>query len=113
IPEMLQLIHTFRDHKDFQTRLAGRNETFKNRYAYQLDIRKKLTNEVNRDRYGIPILDREAYNRHIDAVTSASAGAVIDKVFDPDNLTMVFYGDAGRISGILSKLTPSVTMSVL
>lgn len=113
IPEMLRLLHLFPDEKDFQERFAERNTTFKNRYAYQLDLKKKLSNEINRDRYGIPILDKEQYYQQIDAVTLSTAKKTIGEVFDPKNMTMVFYGDAARLKTILAKLDPSVNITLL
>jgi predicted Zn-dependent peptidase len=113
IPEMLRLLHTFPDESDFKQRLAERNETFKNRYAYQLEIKKKLWNEVNRDRYGIPILDRGEYVKRIDAVNYSTARKVIGEVFDLRNLTMVFYGDADRLQKILHHAAPGITPVVL
>ncbi len=113
IPEFLRLLHCFSDEQDFRHRLAERNTTFKNRYAYQLDIRKKLWNEVNRDRYGIPILDRQEYHKRIDAVTFTTAKKVIDSVFDVHNIMMVFYGDAERLQKILSNVDSAIKPIVL
>ncbi|GEM_PF-1920016 len=111
IPEMLRLIDVFPREKEFIERLAERNATFKNRYAYQLDIKKKLTNEVNRDRYGIPILDQESYNKRIDAVNYGTAKQAMDEVFDPKNITMVFYGDAERLRRTLGSLSPAIKIT--
>ena len=113
IREMLRLIEVFPQQNEFKERLTERNATFKNRYAYQLDMRKKLTNEVNRDRYGIPILGRESFNKRIDAVNYGTAKQVIDEVFDPKNITMVFYGDAERLSRTLASLRPAIKITVL
>jgi predicted Zn-dependent peptidase len=113
IPELLGLLKRFPSEPDFQQRLAQRNEAFKNRYAYQLEPKRKLTNEVNRDRYGIPILDREAYNRRIEAVTSATAMRVIGEVFDAGRLTKVFYGDAGRLTALLDAVDGAMKPAVL
>jgi len=113
IPEMLRLLHTFSNEDDFKKRLSERNETFKNRYAYQLDIRKKLSNEVNRDRYGVPILEREKYGRRIDAINYVTARKVIESVFDLQNLTMVFYGDAERLQKILNAVDSHIVPTVL
>lgn len=113
IPALLGFLSTFQDEKNFIDRFADRNATFKNRYPYQLDLKKKLSNEVHRDRYGIPILGREEYNRRIDAVTSATARTVIGELFNPKNFTMVFYGDAERLSGIIGRLGRPVKMALL
>jgi predicted Zn-dependent peptidase len=113
IPELLRLLERFSTEKDFQDRLRQRNETFKNRYSYQLDLKYKLSSEVSRDRYGIPILGREAHNKRIDAVTQASAQKVIGEVFDSRNLCMVFYGDAGRIQKILTGVEASISVTVM
>ena len=113
VPELLRLLDQFPEEKDFRERLSQRNATFKNRYAYQLDLKYKLSSEVNRDRYGIPIFDREEYNRRIDAVTQASAQKVIRELFDSRNLCMVFYGDAERIQRILAGVDPLISISVL
>ena len=113
IPELLRLLERFSTEKDFQDRLSQRNETFKNRYSYQLDLKYKLSSEVSRDRYGIPILGREAYNKRIDAVTQASAQKVIGEVFDSRNLCMVFYGDAERIQKILTGFEASISITVM
>ena len=113
IPELLRLLERFSTEKDFQDRLSQRNAAFKNRYAYQLDLKYKLSSELNRDRYGIPILGRDAYNRRIDAVTQESAQKVIREVFDARNLCMVFYGDATRIQKILSGVDPSISVVVM
>jgi len=104
IPELLRLLSTFQRDESFTNRLTERNETFKNRYAYQLDLKFKLVSRVNRDRYGVPILDREAYRRRIDRVTRESALRVIDDLFDPKRLSMVFYGDADRVQRALHDL---------
>lgn len=113
IPEMLRMIGSFGEETQFQDLLALRNETFKNRYAYQLDVRFKLTSEVNRDRYGIPILDKESYYKRIDDVNAQTADTVIDEVFDSENITMVFYGDAERIKNILTGYDPTIKIKVL
>jgi zinc protease len=113
IPELLRLIHIFQEEEGFQERLSQRNSTFKNRYSYQLDLKFKLANRVGRDRYGIPILGREAYNSRIDAVTDISARRVVDELFDDRNLCMVFYGDAERIQKILTVCDPSIHCTVM
>ncbi|MGA7160746.1 MAG: pitrilysin family protein [Bacteroidota bacterium] len=113
IPELLRLIRVFSEEKDFQERLLQRNTTFKNRYPYQLDLKFKLSSRVSKDRYGIPILGKEAYNSRIDAVTEITAGRAIDELFDDRNLTMVFYGDADRIQRILAGCDSSVRCAVI
>ncbi len=113
IPELLRLLEHFSTEKDFQDRLSQRNATFKNRYSYQLDLKYKLSSDLNRDRYGIPILGRDAYNRRIDSVTQASAQKVIREVCDSRNLCMVFYGDAKRIQKILTGVDASISVKVM
>ena len=113
IPELLRLMHIFQEEGGFQERLAQRNATFKNRYSYQLDLKFKLASRVNRDRYGIPILEKEAYNNRIDAVTDISAQRVIDELFDDRNLCMVFYGDAERVQSILADCNAAVRCTVI
>ena len=113
IPELLRLMHIFQEEGGFQERLAQRNATFKNRYSYQLDLKFKLASRVNRDRYGIPILEKEAYNNRIDAVTDISAQRVIDELFDDRNLCMVFYGDAERVQSILADCDAAVRCTVI
>ncbi len=113
IPELLRLIRVFSDEGGFQERLRQRNATFKNRYSYQLDLKFKLASRVGRDRYGIPILGKEAYDSHIDGVTEITAGRVVDEVFDDRNLSMVFYGDAERIQRILEGADPAVRCAVV
>ena len=113
VPELLRLIHIFQEEEGFQERLAQRNAAFKNRYSYQLDLKFKLASRVNRDRYGIPILDRESYNKRIDEVTDMSTRRVIDELFDDRNMCMVFYGDAERIQNILARCDSSVRCSVM
>ena len=53
------------------------------------------------ERFGIPILTKEEYYRKIDSVTLENALSTISEVFNPNNLTMVFYGDKERISKII------------
>ncbi len=113
IPELLRLFRVFQEEEGFQERLLQRNATFKNRYSYQLDLKFKLASRVSRDRYGIPILEREAYNSRIDAVTDISARRVIDELFDDRNLCMVFFGDAERIQRILAGCDSSVSVTVM
>lgn len=113
IPEMLRLIQLFPDEEDFQDLLARRNAAFKNRYSYRLDLKFRLRSEVNRDRYGMPILDKDSYYKRIDAVNLVSAKKVIIEIFDTNNLFMVFYGDAERIKRIVTKLDPSIKITVL
>lgn len=113
VPELLRLLKVFPDENGFRERLAERNETFKNRYAYQLDLKYKLLSRVARDRYGIPILDRDSYNRRIDGVTAFSARKVIEEVFQTTKLSMVFYGDADRIRKILEKTDGSIPTALL
>jgi zinc protease len=113
IPELLRLIHVFQEEGGFQERLAQRNGAFKNRYSYQLDLKFKLAGRVSRDRYGIPILDRDEYNSRIDAVTDISARRVVGELFDDRNLCMVFYGDAERIQKILTLCDPSIHCTVM
>ena len=113
IPELLRLLRVFPEEKGFRERLGQRNATFKNRFAYQLDLRFRLSSRVSRDRYGIPILEKEAYNSRIDAVTETSAKKVVDEVFDDRNLCMVFYGDAERIQRILTGCDSSVRCTVM
>ncbi len=113
IPAMKQLIHDFPEDKEFQERLSHRNAAFKNRYAYQLDLKYKLSSEVNRDRYGVPILDQESYYKRIDAVNLQTAKKTISEVFDPENMTMVFYGDARRITSILKNMDPNAKITLM
>lgn len=113
IPALLGHLKVFPLERNYLDRFADRTETFKNRYAYQLDIKKKLSNEVHRDRYGIPILGQEEYNRRIDSVTPESAGKVIREVFDIENLMLVFYGDAARLTNILRHLDSKIEIEVL
>jgi predicted Zn-dependent peptidase len=113
IPEMLKIIQTFPGDAKFQQALVQRNAAFKNRYAYQLDPRFKLASEVNRDRYGIPLLTREEYYAKIDGVSLATARKMISEVFDAKNMFMVFYGDVERIKQILQKADPSIKITVM
>ena len=113
IPELLRLLEHFSTEEGFMDRLSQRNATFKNRYSYQLDLKYKLSSEVSRDRYGIPILNRDEYNGRIDAVTHTSTQKVIREVFDSRNLCMVFYGDAERIRKILSDADGSIPVKVM
>jgi predicted Zn-dependent peptidase len=113
VPELLSILGRFPGDADFQVRLAGRNETFANRYAYQLEPKRKLTNAINEDRYGIPVLDREGYQRAIGAVTASTAAAVIREVFAVERLAMVYYGDAGRLTPLLAGLDGSRTPTVI
>jgi zinc protease len=113
IPEMLHIIQSFGDDTEFQQALARRNGAFKNRYAYQLDPKFKLASEVSRDRYGVPLLTREEYFARVDGVTQATARKTIQEVFDPNNLYLVFYGDANRIKPILQKIDPAMKIEVL
>ncbi len=113
IPEMLRLYRVFPHEQEFQDRLVQRNTTFKNRYSYQLDLKFRLASRVSRDRYGIPILERDAYNSRIDAVTDISTQRVIDELFDDRNLCMVFYGDAERIRKILADCDSSIQVTVM
>ena len=106
IPELLRSDARFSGGRGFSGKTGQRNATFKNRYSYQLDLKFRLASRVSRDRYGIPILEREAYNSRIDAVTDISARRVIDELFDDRNLCMVFYGDAERIQKILADVRP-------
>ena len=113
IPEMIRLLRTFPEMADFRERLDERRDTFKNRYAYQLDLKRKLLNEVHRDLYGIPILDQESYNRIIDAVTQESASQAIREIFDHENMTMVFYGDEKRIRSLLGQFDRKVEVTAM
>lgn len=113
IPEMLRLIQAFPDDPGFQQGLARRNAAFKNRYAYQLDPRFKLTSEINRDRYGIPVQTKDEYGAKIDAVTLATAKKMIQEVFDHKNMHMIFYGEVERIKSILEKTDPLIKVIVL
>ena len=113
VPELLRLLKVFPDEKGFRERLEERNATFKNRYAYQLDLKYKLLSRVARDRYGIPILDRDSYSRRIDGVTASSARRVIEEVVQTERLSMVFYGDAERIQNILKATDGSLPIAVL
>ncbi len=113
VPELLRLLKVFPDEEGFRERLGERNAAFKNRYAYQLDLKYKLLSRVARDRYGIPILDRESYSRRIDEVTASSARKVIEEVFQTAKLSMVFYGDAERIRNILKETDSSLPIAVL
>jgi len=113
IPEMFRLLGVFSREDNFRSRLKGRNETFKNRYAYQLDLKFKLVSRVQKDRFGIPLLDRESYGNRIDHVTSESAQRVIDEVFNLRRLSMVFYGDAGRNQRGLSRLDGATPITIL
>jgi hypothetical protein len=110
---MLKIIQTFPGDAKFQQALVQRNAAFKNRYAYQLDPRFKLASEVNRDRYGIPLLTREEYYAKIDGVSLATARKMISEVFDAKNMFMVFYGDVERIKQILQKTDPSIKITVM
>ena len=113
IPEMFRLLGIFSRDDNFCDRLKGRNETFKNRYAYQLDLKFKLISRVHKDRFGIPLLDRESYGNRIDRITSQSAQKVIDEVFNLRRLSMVFYGDAERIERALSRLDGATPITIL
>jgi zinc protease len=113
IPEMLHLIQSFASEEDWQRRFVQRNSTFKSRFAYTLDLRFRLNSEVNRDRYGIPILDKQAYFDAIDAVNLESARRTISEVFDTKNMFMVFYGDPDRIRTTLENLDSKIEITVL
>jgi zinc protease len=112
VPQLLQLLSSFGSHADFTQRLAERNSTFKNRYAYQQDLSYKIMSKISRDRYGIPILKKEEYFAEIDTVTESVSQKVIPEIFDHTNLTMVFYGDSKRISNIISSFDSSIPIEV-
>lgn len=112
IPRMLELLEAFNTNDDFLQRLAERNGTFKNRYAYQLDLNYKIISAINYDRYGIPILTKEEYFAKIDAVTPESVHQLTADIFDTTNLTMVFYGEADRITNTITSIDNSIPMSI-
>jgi zinc protease len=112
IPKLLELMKSFRNHDDFLIRLDERSMTFKNRYAYQQDLNYKIASRINRDRNGIPILTKEEYFAEIDSVTRTTALQVITDIFNNSDLTMVFYGDARRISSILASTDPSISVEI-
>ena len=113
IPALLQLLESFPDEEGFRNRLKERNEAFKNRYAYQLDLKYRLGSRVHKDRYGIPILSRDEYNARIDGVTAEAARRIIGEVFDLNRLVMVFHGDVDRIKSTLTGLDASIPVTVL
>ncbi|HTX18862.1 MAG TPA: pitrilysin family protein [Bacteroidota bacterium] len=113
IPELLRLLREFPASEGFLGRLRERNETFKNRYAYQLDPKFRLASRVHFDRYGVPILGRKEYNDRIDAVTIESVQRVVGELFDTSRMAMVFHGDRDRITRALAAADPEIAVTVL
>jgi predicted Zn-dependent peptidase len=113
IPEMLRLLRVFPEEKGFRDRLKERNETFKNRYAYQLDLKFRLGSRINKDRFEIPILERNEYNARIDNVTAGSTRRVIAELFDLDRMVLVFHGDVDRIRSTIAGVDGSIPVTVL
>ncbi len=102
IPALLEHLKKFSTQQDFIERLSERPSSFKNRFVYQLDKKYAISSRVQFDRYGVPILTKEQYYKEIDAASESVACDIIKNIFLTSNLTMVFYGDATRISKILS-----------
>jgi predicted Zn-dependent peptidase len=113
IPAMMQLIETFPDAEEYKERFIQRPMTFKNRYNYQLDPKFKLSAQLHRDLFGIPILSREEYYERIDAVTPMTTRKVLDDVITPHRMFMVFYGDSDRLAPILTALDSSISIRVI
>ncbi|MBW7888800.1 MAG: insulinase family protein [Bacteroidetes bacterium] len=111
-PALLEHIQNFQHEKNFISRLQERPSTFKNRFAYQLDRKYKLTSRINFDRYGIPILSKEEYVQEIDSITPSLFSETIQALFQPKKLVMVFYGDSGRIQTILKGIEPNLHLSI-
>lgn len=113
IPELFYLIRTFQKEKDYLEKLKLRNETFKNRYAYQLDIKYKLVSEILFYRFGIKQLSKEEYYSKINEVTEETSLQVISELFKTENMAMVFYGDAERISKIIQHTVMNIEINIL
>ena len=113
IPKLLDLLHTFGSNDDYLLRRIERTESFKNRYAYQQDLNYKITSQIQRDKYGIPILSRDEYYSEIDAVNNSLVDDVIRTVFVVENLTMTFCGNKDRISSIIASINPAISIRIL
>ena len=113
IPELFLLLRMFQNENDFIEKLKLRNNTFKNRYAYQLDLKYKLMREILFCKYGIPILSKEEYFAKIDEVTFEKANQVISEIFDLNKLLMIFYGDANRITKIVEHTIIGAEIKIL
>ncbi len=111
IPKLLELLETFYTAEDFLSRLSERNSSFKNRFAYQQDLNYKINSRINRDKYGVPILNQEEYFAEIDAATIEFSLRTIKEIFTLRKLMMVFYGDSKRITSIVSAIDPSIPIS--
>ncbi len=76
-------------------------------------LEEKLNRQIQRDLYGIPLLEQEDFKKEIDEIDEERVREVLAKVFSTQNIFMIFVGNADRLSKIANQVIVEKKVEIL
>lgn len=113
VHELFFLIDDFSKEKHFWQKIEDSKIKLKYQYVYTQMLEEKLNRQIQRDLYGIPLLEQEDFEKKIDEIDEERVREVLAKVFSTQNIFMVFVGNADRLSKIANQVIGEKKVEIL
>ena len=113
VHELFLLIDDFSKEKRFWQKIEDSKIKLKYQYVYTQMLEEKLNRQIQRDFYGIPLLEQEDFEKKIDEISEDRVREVLAKVFSTQNIFMIFVGNADRLSEIANRVVVKKKVEIL
>lgn len=113
VHELFLLIDDFSKEKRFWQKIEDSKIKLKYQYVYTQMLEEKLNRQIQRDLYGVPLLEQEDFKKKIDEISEDRVREVLAKVFSTQNIFMIFVGNADRLSEIANRVVTSDQIQIL
>ena len=113
VHELFLLIDDFSKEKRFWQKIEDSKIKLKYQYVYTQMLEEKLNRQIQRDFYGIPLLEQEDFEKKIDEISEDRVREVLAKVFSTQNIFMIFVGNADRLSEIANRVIGEKKVEIL
>ena len=113
VHELFLLIDDFSKEKRFWQKIEDSKIKLKYQYVYTQMLEEKLNRQIQRDFYGVPLLEQEDFEKEIDEISEDRVREVLAKVFSTQNIFMIFVGNADRLSEIANRVVVKKKVEIL
>ena len=113
VHELFLLIDDFSKEKHFWQKIEDSKIKLKYQYVYTQMLEEKLNRQIQRDLYGVPLLEQEDFEKKIDEIDEERVREVLGKVFSTQNIFMIFVGNADRLSKIANQVIGEKKVEIL
>ena len=113
VHELFLLIDDFSKEKHFWQKIEDSKIKLKYQYVYTQMLEEKLNRQIQRDLYGVPLLEQEDFEKKIDEIDEERVREVLAKVFSTQDIFMIFIGNADRLSKIANQVIGEKKVEIL